>query len=113
MELLRDRSAEFDGANVRAVGISRDSPWSHVAWMQALDLNFPLLSDCNAEAVRGFGIAHEFRRIEDPADRTAFLIDQSATARVPCRHDAAAEPDSDEFLSAARRLCTRPGRCTA
>ena len=45
MELLRDRSAEFDGANVRPVGVSRDSPWSHVAWMQALDLNFPLLSD--------------------------------------------------------------------
>src|SRR5437016_4560796 len=49
MELLRDRSAEFEEANVRAVGISRDSPWSHVAWMQALDLNFPLLSDWNAE----------------------------------------------------------------
>jgi peroxiredoxin len=61
MALLRDRSREFEEAGVRAVGISRDSPWSHVAWMQALDLNFPLLSDWNADAVRGFGVAHDFR----------------------------------------------------
>src|ERR671935_257120 len=51
MELLRDRSAEFEEADVRVLGVSRDSPWSHVAWMQALDLNFPLLSDWNAAAV--------------------------------------------------------------
>ena len=60
---------------MRAVGISRDSPWSHVAWMQALDLNFPLLSDWNAEAVRGFGVAHEFRglrgRGRTPTERAA------------------------------------------
>ena len=67
MELLRDRSMEVEETGVRAVGISRDSPWSHVAWMQPLDLNFPLLSDWNAEAVRGFGIAHEFRDFEDVA----------------------------------------------
>ena len=69
MELLRDRSAEFEEAGVRAVGISRDSPWSHVAWMQALDLSFPLLSDWNAEAVRGFGIAHEHRGLQVVAAR--------------------------------------------
>ena len=61
MELLRDRSREFEAAGVRVMAASRDSAWSHVAWMQALDLNFPLLSDWNAEAVRGFGIARENR----------------------------------------------------
>ncbi len=104
MELLRDRSVEFEEANVRAVGISRDSPWSHVAWMQALDLNFPLLSDWNAEAVRGFGIAHEFRGFEDVADRTAFLVDQSGTVRGAWRYETAEVPDFDALLSAARAL---------
>ena len=61
MELLRDRSAEFQQAGVQTLGISRDSPWTHISWIQALDLNFPLLSDWNAEAVHGFGIAREFR----------------------------------------------------
>ena len=63
MELLRDRSAEFEQVGVRAFGVSRDSPWSHVAWMQALDLTFPLPSVWNAEAVQGFGIAHEHRSL--------------------------------------------------
>ena len=104
MELLRDRSQELDEVGVRAAGVSRDSPWSHVAWMQALDLNFPLLSDWNAEAVRGFGIAHEFRDFEDVAERTAFLVDQSGTVRDAWRYETAEVPDFDELLSAARAL---------
>ena len=104
MELLRDRSAEFEEAGAQAVGISRDSPWSHVAWMQALDLNFALLSDWNAEAVRGFGIAHEFRGFEDIAERTAFLVDREGTVRGAWRYETAEVPDFDELLSAARAL---------
>ena len=104
MELLRDRSAELEQMGVRAFGVSRDSPWSHVAWMQALDLNFPLLSDWNAEAVRGFGIAHEFRGFEDVAERTAFLVDRDGTVRGAWRYETAEVPDFDELLSAARAL---------
>jgi glutaredoxin-dependent peroxiredoxin len=104
VELLRDRSAEFEEAGVRALGISRDSPWCHVAWMQALDLNFPLLSDWNAEAVRGFGVAHDFRGFKAVAERTAFLVDTSGTVRGAWRYETAEVPDFDELLSAARAL---------
>jgi len=104
MELLRDRSLEVEEAGVRAVGISRDSPWSHVAWMQALDLTFPLLSDWNAEAVYGFGIAHEHRGFRDVAERTAFLVERSGTVRGAWRYETAEVPDFDELLSAARAL---------
>jgi glutaredoxin-dependent peroxiredoxin len=104
MELLRDRSAEFEEAGVRAFGVSRDSPWSHVAWMQALDLSFPLLSDWNADAVRGFGIGFEFRGFQDVAERTAFLVDRSGTVRGAWRYETAEVPDFDELLSAAQAL---------
>ena len=104
MELLRDRSMEVEEAGIRAVGISRDSPWSHVAWMQALDLTFPLLSDWNAEAVQGFGIAHEHRGFNDVAERTAFLVDRDGTVRGAWRYEPAEVPDFDELLSAARAL---------
>ena len=104
MELLRDRSAEFEEAGVRPVGISRDSPWTHVSWTQALDLNFPLLSDWNAEAIRGFGVAHEFRGHRDVAERTAFLVDRGGTVRGAWRYETAEVPDFDELLSAARAL---------
>jgi peroxiredoxin Q/BCP len=104
MELLRDRSAEFEQAGVQPIGVSRDSPWTHISWMQALDLNFPLLSDWNADAVRGFGIAHDFRGFADVAERTAFLVDSSGTVRGAWRYETAEVPDFDELLSAAQAL---------
>src|SRR4249920_2250974 len=104
MELLRDRSAEFEEAGVQPVGISRDSPWTHISWMQALDLSFPLLSDWNAEAVHGFGIAQEYRGLRDVAERTAFLVDRSGTVRGAWRYETAEVPDFDELLAAARAL---------
>src|SRR2546421_641507 len=58
MSLLRDRRTEFEAEGVHVAGISRDSPWTHIAWAQTLDLDFTLFSDWNAEAVRGFDIAH-------------------------------------------------------
>ena len=104
MELLRDRSAEFEAAGVRAVGISRDSPWTHIAWMQALDLNFPLLSDWNAEAVHGFGVAHDYRGMQGVAERSAFLVDAGGSVRDAWRYETGELPDFDELLAAARAL---------
>ena len=104
MELLRDRSAEFEQAGVQAAGISRDSPWTHISWMQALDLNFPLLSDWNNEAMRAFGVQGEFRGHGGVADRTAFLVDQDGTVRGAWRYDTAELPDFDELLRAAQAL---------
>ena len=104
MEVLRDSAAEFDEAGVRLFGISRDSPWTHIAWAQALDLDFPLLSDWNAEAVHGFGIAQEHRGMRDVAERSAFLIDTGGTVRGAWRYGTSEVPDFDELLLAARAL---------
>jgi peroxiredoxin len=102
MELLRDRSAEFDAAGVNVYGVSRDSPWTHIAWSQALDLTFPLLSDWNADAVHEFGVAHEFRGFADVAERSAFLVDADGTVRGAWRYEATELPDFDALLAAAR-----------
>jgi peroxiredoxin len=104
MELLRDRSEEFEQAGVQRFGVSRDSPWTHIAWIQALDLNFPLLSDWKAEAIHGFGIAREFRGFTDVALRSAFLVDRYGTVRGAWRYDDAEVPDLDELLVAAKKL---------
>jgi glutaredoxin-dependent peroxiredoxin len=104
MELLRDRGKELSEAGVRVLGISRDSPWTHIAWAQALDLDFPLLSDWNAEAVHGFGIAHAHRGMRDVAERTAFLIDTGGTVRGAWRYGTTEVPDMDELLTAAQAL---------
>jgi peroxiredoxin len=104
MELLRDRSEEFRAAGVQPYAISRDSPWTHVAWMQALDLDFPLLSDWNGEATHGFGVAIDHRGLRDVSERSAFLVDGSGTVRGAWRYEAAEIPDFDELLEAARVL---------
>jgi|SRR5919199_2466078 peroxiredoxin len=104
MELLRDRSEEFENAGVQRFGISRDSPWTHIAWIQALDLNFPLLSDWNAEAVRAFGISRDFRGYKGVPERTAFLVDEQGTVRGAWRYDDSEIPDFDALLEAARGL---------
>jgi glutaredoxin-dependent peroxiredoxin len=59
---------------VRAFAVSRDSPWSHRAWAEALGADVPLLSDWNGEATRAFGVAFEPLGMTDVAARSAFLI---------------------------------------
>src|SRR6195256_7088493 len=104
MELLRDRGAAFEAAGVQPVGISRDSPWCHIAWTQALDLNFGLLSDFNGEAVRAFGIGFEFRGFHDVAQRSAFLIDATGVVRNAWYYETGDVPDVDEWVEASEAL---------
>lgn len=104
MELLRDRRAELEAAGVRPFGVSRDSPWTHISWAQALDLDFGLLSDWNGDATRGFGVAHEFRGLRGVADRSGFLIDRDGTVRGAWRYGTSEVPDFDVLLAAASAL---------
>jgi peroxiredoxin len=106
MELLRDRSEEFRAAGVQPYAISRDSPYTHVAWMQALDVDFPLLSDFNAEATHGFDVAFDFRGLRDVSARSAFLIDGQGVIRGAWSYDTSELPDFDELLAAARALAS-------
>ena len=104
MELLRDRRTEFEEASVRPMGISRDSPWTHIAWSQALDLTFPLLSDWNGEAVEGFDVTQEFRGLRGVAQRAAFLVDAGGSVRGAWAYGNTQVPDFDVLLAAARAL---------
>ena len=85
-------------------GISCDSPWSHVAWQQALDLEVPLLSDWNGAAMTAFGISHDYRGMEGVAERSAFLVDGQGIIRGSWRYETGEVPDFDELLAAGRSL---------
>ncbi len=89
---------------MQPIGISRDSPWTHIAWTQALDLNFGLLSDYNGEAVRAFGIAFEHRGLRDVARRTTFLVDGDGVIRNVWTYETGEVPDVEEWVTAARAL---------
>lgn len=83
--------------------VSRDSSWTQTAWSQALDLDeIQFLSDWNGNAVRGFGIAHEYRGMNEVAERTAFLVERGGTVRGAWRYETGDVPDFDELLAAAQ-----------
>lgn len=104
MTLLRGRKDKFEAAGVSVYGISRDSPYSHRAWSEALDLSFALLSDWTGEAARSFGVAREYKGFSDVATRSAFLVDSAGVVRVARRYEDSEVPDLDELLEAARRM---------
>jgi peroxiredoxin len=105
MGLLRDRRDEFEAAGLQVFAISRDSPYSHRAWSEVLELNFPLLSDWHAEAVEAFGVAQpDFGGMRGVAERSVFLADPGGTVRAAWRYDTSELPDLDAVLEAARGL---------
>ena len=89
---------------MQPVGISRDSPYTHISWTQALDLNLGLLSDFNGDAVRAFGVDQVFRGFRDVARRSAFLIDGDGVVRAAWSYETNELPDIDELLGACRAL---------
>ncbi len=91
-------------AGVEPFAISRDSPYTHVAWMQALDLDFPLLSDWNAEATHGFGVAYEHNGMRDVSRRSAFLVDLRRRRARSVGLSSDELPDLDVLIDAARAL---------
>jgi peroxiredoxin len=72
--------------------------------MQALDLDFPLLSDWNAEATHGFGVAFEHNGMRDVSRRSAFLLDVDGTVGGAWAYALDELPDVDELIAAARAL---------
>ena len=70
--------------------------------MQVLDLDFGLLSDWNGEAVRGFGVARDYRGMKEVAEQTAFLIEPSGVVRGAWRYEDSEVPDFDVLLAAAQ-----------
>jgi|SRR5512133_3745217 glutaredoxin-dependent peroxiredoxin len=109
MELLRDRGDELRALGVGPYGISRDSPYTHVAWTQALDLNFPLLSDWNGDATRAFGVAYDHRGLRDVSARSAFLIDADGVLRAAWRYEPGEVPDLDEILATTKEVLSPSG----
>jgi peroxiredoxin len=86
------------------VGISRDSPYSHLEWAKRLGLNFRLLSDWNAQAVRAFGVTQEMDGLKDTPMRAVFLADAGGTIRTARLYDTDEVPDMEQLLADARGM---------
>ncbi|HEY7561394.1 MAG TPA: redoxin domain-containing protein [Gaiellaceae bacterium] len=101
---LNARRADLLATGVAPYGLSRDSPFSHVAWQQALDIEVPLLSDWTGDAVRALDLVQEFRGMPDVARRSAFVVDGDGIIRSAWRYGESEVSDFDRLVTAAQAL---------
>lgn len=75
---FRDSLSALNDLNAAVLGLSVDAPFSNGAFAERNQLNFPLLSDYNREAVRAYGVAlDDFAGMPGytAAKRAVFVVD--------------------------------------
>src|SRR5581483_5224075 len=79
----RDTLSWFNGMNAQVLGVSVDMPFSLGKFKEANQLNFPLLSDFNKDAINAYGIKYDtwVAGLKGVAKRSSFVIDKEGVIR--------------------------------
>ncbi len=97
---FRDRFDALNFMNAQVLGISVDTPFSQKAFSDANNLNFPLLSDFERNAINAYGVPlPNFAGMEGftSSQRAVFVIDKEGVIRFRWVGETPAnEPDYDE-----------------
>ncbi|TFG05036.1 redoxin domain-containing protein [Candidatus Thorarchaeota archaeon] len=73
---LRDALVDFNELGANVLGVSVDGIFSHMAFKQANDIQFPLLSDWEKEVIHKYDVVHpDLAGMKDVAKRSVFVID--------------------------------------
>ena len=103
---FRDGMSKFNGLNV--VGISVDAPFANKAFKNANNINFPLLSDYNREAVKAFNNYHEnFSGLKGytASKRAVYVVDGDQVVRFKwVSENPGVEPDYETVSKEADKL---------
>lgn len=105
---FRDSLTSLNDLNATVLGVSVDAPFSNAAFAERNQLNFPLLSDYNREAVKAFDIAHDdFAGMTGytAAKRSVFVIDpEGKVVYAWVGPNPGVEPNYDEVKQAVTRV---------
>ncbi len=97
-----DRASEFEGLNTQVIGISTDSPFTHLAWIRTArsqgglgHINIPLLSDLTHQISKDYGVylenmGHSLRGL--------FIIDGKGVVRQITMNDLPVGRSVDETI---------------
>ncbi|KAD4384357.1 hypothetical protein R6Q59_011598 [Mikania micrantha] len=103
-----DRYAEFEKINTEVLGVSVDSVFSHLAWVQTDrksgglgDLNYPLISDVTKSISKAFNVLIEDQGI---ALRGLFIIDKEGVIQHSTINNLAIGRSVDETLRTLQAL---------
>ncbi|KAK1937650.1 antioxidant, AhpC/TSA family [Babesia divergens] len=98
---ISERLSDFEKRGVKVVGVSVDSPFSHLAWSQMElkkggieGIKFPLVSDVSRSITKSFGLM----RPEGFAQRASVLIDKQGMVRHVAVFDLGIGRSVDEML---------------
>eukprot|EP00669_Euglena_mutabilis_P009098 TRINITY_DN4041_c0_g1_i1.p1 TRINITY_DN4041_c0_g1~~TRINITY_DN4041_c0_g1_i1.p1 ORF type:complete len:340 (-),score=106.77 TRINITY_DN4041_c0_g1_i1:135-1133(-) len=96
-----DRVAEFNKLNTQVLGVSVDSQFSHLAWVQTPrkegglgDINYPLIADLKKEIAESYGVLTE----DGIALRGLFIIDKEGIIQHATINNLAFGRNVDETL---------------
>ena len=94
----RDELSYFNGLNAQMFGISVDMPFTLAKYKEANQLNFPMLSDFNKEAITAYGAKYDswIMGLKGVAKRASFVIDKDGVIRfAQILENASDYPDFD------------------
>lgn len=74
--------AQYERLGARVYGISIDSPYTNVRFAQECRATFPILSDFNKDAARGFDVLRpELNGLLGVSERANFVVDGAGVVR--------------------------------
>jgi peroxiredoxin len=103
---FRDNLARFNAINAQVYGVSVDLPPSLQVFAERQNLNFPLLSDANREAIRAFDVVWPslLGGVHDVARRSVFVLAPGGAMIYQWLSEQPSdEPPYEEVVAAAER----------
>lgn len=101
LHAFEEKLGEFRSKNTEVIGVSIDSHFSHLAWLNTPKseggiegVTYPLVSDIHKTIARDYDVLHE----DGVALRGAFLIDAKGKVRQQTVNDLPLGRNIDEFL---------------
>ena len=96
-----DRYSDFNSKNTEVLGVSVDSKFTHLAWIQTPrneggigDINYPLVSDLKREICQSYNVLNE----DGEADRGLFIINPNGIIMHSTINKAPVGRNIDETL---------------
>jgi peroxiredoxin (alkyl hydroperoxide reductase subunit C) len=106
LAILNELRPEIGELGARAVGISTDAIWSHIAFARELGLQLPLLSDYHPKGDVS-GRYRVYREQDGFSERALYVIDGDGTVVYGHVSPIEVNPGLDGVLDALERLAGR------
>ena len=106
MSLYNEMLKFFKKFNAELIGISVDSKWCHMAFMQARNLHFTLLADFEpkGDTAKKYGC---YDQKEGQCERALFVLDGEGIIRWSYLSPVAINPGADGIIEALENITTK------